>query len=502
MGLVSANPGTEKSVEPQRLALLAALEILDSPAERVFDTIAAAAQRTLRCPIALISLIDDSRQWFKAKCGLEISETPRDQAFCAHAVAADALLVVRDAAADPRFADNPMVVGPPYIRFYAGVPVRLRAADDADTPLPMGTLCVIDHQPRDLSATDIEHLHDLANLVETLLAARAAAQTAMRLADERQTVLHALDRSHRQFRQAERMANIGSWRLTLADKNTEWSDQVYTIHGLLKGADTPLLTALDFYPPRSREAIEAALTATIESGKPFTLETDFLTAQGEKRRIRTMGELELRGGEPVAVIGVFQDITSRYAMEQALRITANIDDLTQLANRAWCNEVIDEQLAAARAREAPLALLLIDLDHFKSVNDRCGHLAGDALLQRVAARLSDPCLDGSFAARIGGDEFVLVVTAPHLLADLPATVARLLAALHEKVDLGGVCVEVSGTIGVAMFEADVIGRSDLLHRADIALYEAKRARRGAAKLYGEARLITPTDAVRGLRAVS
>jgi len=487
--------------ELRRLTTLAGLGILDTDAERVFDTIAETAQRQFGCPIALISFIDAERQWFKAKRGLDVAETPRSQAFCAHAVAADATIVVPDARDDPRFATNPIVTGDLDIRFYAGVPVRLRGDGATRPALPMGTLCILDNQPRSISAADLAYLHDLAALVEALLEARSMTRNALALATERQLVVHRLDRSHRQFRQAERMANIGSWRLTLADNRVEWSDQVYVIHGLLKDDHPVLESALDFYPANARATIEEALADTIATGRSFTVETDFVTLLGEKRRIRAMGELELRAGAPVAVIGVFQDITSRYKMEQALRLTANIDDLTQLANRAWCNEMIDEKLALARTCGTPMALLMIDLDHFKAVNDRCGHPAGDALLQRVARTLRLPCLKGSFAARLGGDEFVLVVTDPALLLRLDAMAIELLTLLRERIDDGGAGLAVSATIGIALLDASVDGRSELMHRADSALYEAKRAGRGIARIHGRAEAIGPPAAGPLLRAV-
>ena len=485
--------------EASRLTALVGLGILDTDAERVFDTIAETARRLFGCPIALVSLVHAERQWFKAKRGLAASETPLSEAFCAHAVADDAPLVVPDARDDPRFAALPLVVGPEQIRFYAGVPVRLRGT--GRTPLPMGTLCILDREPRTLSDDDLVYLTDLAALVEALFETRNLTLGALALANERQLVVQKLDRSHRQFRQAERMANIGSWRLTLADNRIEWSDQVYVIHGLSK-ADRPVLDrALDFYPPEARGLIEAALAETIATGQSFTVETDFVTAHGDKRRIRAMGELELRDARPVAVIGVFQDISARYRMEQALRLTANIDDLTQLANRAWCNEIIDEKIALARTCDAPMALLMIDLDHFKEVNDRCGHPAGDALLQRVAATLRLPCLKDSFAARLGGDEFVLVVTDAGLLARLDAVVVELLTLLRERIDDGAAGLAVSGTVGVAMLDADVDGRGELMRRADAALYEAKRAGRGIARIHGRAESIHPALPAPLLRAV-
>ncbi len=469
--------------EVRRLAVLDSLEILDTPPEAEFDTIIACAQRLLGTKIALLTLVGEERQWFKAKHGMDPRETPRTQSFCAHAIRGDGLFVVPDATLDPRFADNPLVRREPRIRFYAGVPIRAADPADPDTAYPMGTVCVIDDHPRTLSADEAALLADLGRLAESLLHARGAALQAQRLASERGMALQRLDITHRQFRQAERMANIGSWRLTLDDNRTEWSDQIYAIHGLAQGVKPGLDQALAFYPPSARSQVADALARTIETGDPFSVETDFVTAQGAVRRIRSIGELELRDGRPVAVIGVMQDITVWYRMEQQLRHTARRDDLTGLANRAYFNEMIDEALVTARCQGTPLALALIDLDHFKAVNDTQGHLVGDAVLRTVSARLGADYLAGTFAARLGGDEFVLLIPHEAAVEDVSGLLARLSDDLRRVACFDDGALVVSATIGAAWLNSDVHDRSDLLHRADLALYEAKRTRRGSIQFY-------------------
>jgi GAF domain-containing protein len=156
--------------ERERLDVLAHLNLLDTPPEHEFDVIVRLARRLFGCKMALVSLVDRDRQWFKAKCGISDDETPREVAFCAHVVAADAALIVPDARRDARFRDNPLVTGDPFIRFYAGVPIR--ATVDART-VPLGTLCVVDDRPWHFGAEDIAMLTDLAGLVEVLIAARS-----------------------------------------------------------------------------------------------------------------------------------------------------------------------------------------------------------------------------------------------------------------------------------------------------------------------------------------
>ncbi|WAC22357.1 diguanylate cyclase domain-containing protein [Blastomonas sp. SL216] len=479
--------------ELARLAALEGLGLLDTPAEPEFDMIAELAQRLLGTKIGLLSLVDRDRQWFKAKIGLAVSQTPRETAFCAHAVEADDVLIVPDATLDSRFAHNPLVTGAPNIRFYAGVPVRAPQTEVMPDRLPMGTLCVIDDQPRDLSAEDLKILTGLALLVEKLFDARSAAAAAQQLAEERAAHLQMLDRKNRQLRQAERMANIGSWRLTLADNRTEWSEQTYAIHGVPAGCGEPLESALEFYPPKARKLITGALERTMATGEPFDVETDFTTAQGEYRRVRSMGELEIVQGKPAALIGVFQDITSRYMLEQALRHAAHTDELTRIASRGSFNEYVDEKIKATTRAGERCALLLIDLDHFKAINDEFGHQAGDELLRVAASRLKADYLDKCFAARLGGDEFVLLVPDQTILNNLPALLRRLLGDFKRPVSFNGNVLNMSATIGASWLGGDVTDRGQLLRNADIALYAAKREQRGSALIAGNDTLIVAEE---------
>ncbi|MAP34491.1 MAG: histidine kinase [Halomonas sp.] len=150
--------------ETKRLTALHVLNVLDTPADTAFDRITELACELFDVPIALVSLVDKERQWFKAHSGLEAYETNREISFCAHAVAANRPLVIEDTKNDPRFADNPLVLEQPHIRFYAGHPLC-----PSDDQLPVGTLCLIDEQPRTFTERDHRILHNLAKQVDELL---------------------------------------------------------------------------------------------------------------------------------------------------------------------------------------------------------------------------------------------------------------------------------------------------------------------------------------------
>lgn len=146
--------------EEARLKALRSLNVLDTPSEDRFDRLTRLAKRMFDVPIALVSLVDENRQWFKSCVGLNVSETPRDISFCGHAILGNEIFIVPDTIKDERFSDNPLVLNEPYIRFYAGCPLRYLDGS------MLGTLCIIDTQPRDLNEEDLEALKDLAELAE------------------------------------------------------------------------------------------------------------------------------------------------------------------------------------------------------------------------------------------------------------------------------------------------------------------------------------------------
>ncbi|QOL25447.1 sensor domain-containing diguanylate cyclase [Thalassotalea sp. LPB0316] len=151
--------------ELERLQALHALKILDTEPEERFDRLTRMARRLFNVPIALVSLVDEDRQWFKSCFGLPVKETGRDVSFCGHAILSDECLVIEDATKDSRFADNPLVLDEPCIRFYAGYPLK------GINGVRLGTFCIIDDKPRTFSGNDLRDFEDLAVLAERELEA-------------------------------------------------------------------------------------------------------------------------------------------------------------------------------------------------------------------------------------------------------------------------------------------------------------------------------------------
>lgn len=147
--------------DKDRVCALEGLKLLDTSNEERFDCLTKEAIKRFSVPISTITLVDREREWFKSVQGLDVTEGPRDISFCGHALLSEVILVINDTLADPRFADNPMVIGEPYIRFYAG-----KSLFDYESRLPVGVFCIKDHIPRDMSTADIADFLDLADRAE------------------------------------------------------------------------------------------------------------------------------------------------------------------------------------------------------------------------------------------------------------------------------------------------------------------------------------------------
>ena len=202
--------------EAERLAALKEYHILDTGTEQSYDDITILASHICDVPTAMISLVDETRQWFKSRVGLEQQQTSRDVAFCAHAILQNEPLIVRDATKDRRFADSALVTGEPHIQFYAGFPLINPEG------LALGTLCVIDRQPRQLSAEQLKTMQALSRQVMTLLELR---RVSARLAE-------ALD----QVKTLRGLLPVCAWCKRIRDDKGYW-DQIEAYFHKYTGAD-------------------------------------------------------------------------------------------------------------------------------------------------------------------------------------------------------------------------------------------------------------------------
>ncbi|KMO33699.1 hypothetical protein VP06_15880 [Methylobacterium aquaticum] len=332
-----------------------------------------------------------------------------------------------------------------------------------------GVLALVDGETRRLTGAQRRRLADFAEAADCLVRATACLTEA--LAVEKRALAH----SRKIFDRASEAARIGVWECALPDETLTWTDQVYAMFDLPRDAPLDRDRIVACYAPDSRAALAAARSRALAERGGFALDAEIVTVAGRHRWIRITAQVECEGAVPVRIFGMKQDITEEKLLADRTRYLAEFDAMTGLANRATF-EARFSALDQAPAGRPPFgALLLIDLDGFKPVNDTLGHAAGDACLVEVAARLRQSCREGDLVARIGGDEFAILLTtsAPGIAEEVAA---RLIAALSRPMTWAGRIFTIGASIGIARTG----GRSsaDLFVAADTVLYKAKAEGRG------------------------
>lgn len=413
--------------------------------------------------MALLSIVEDDRQWFLGRTGTTLDETPIEASFCATHVLGDGPLLIDDARTDPRLKDTALVTGPPYIRSYIGVPIRF------DNGAALGALCAISPEPGAFRSEQLAPLAMLGELAEKNIALHVRTR-------ELDAANAELRQSSQMFRQAERAVNIGTWRVDVAGNRVHWSDQVYIIAGLEPGQSIAVEEVAKLYQPEDRAMVNAAIRDTMVNGQPFNVETSITRENGEKRRIRLVGDLVDVDGKPDGVAGIILDCTDEYLRNVALKRAAERDRLTGLFNRAS----FDRKLARAmqRVEAEPVTVALLDLDGFKDVNDTLGHLVGDRVLEAIAQQLRLKTSAGVYLARWGGDEFAMLFPATMSQDAITAFLGDLLGEFNEIAPFGDGMIRIGATCGVARMES-AASSEEIMRRADLALYRGKEQGRGA-----------------------
>ena len=437
--------------EAERLAALRRYAVLDTAAERSFDRITTVATRVFDVPIALITLIDAERQWFKSCIGLDGTETSRDDAFCAHAILADDPLIIGDALEDRRFFDNPNVIGTPFVRFYAGAP--LITSDG----FRLGTLCIIDTKPRRIAAHEIATLVDLSAMVVDELELRSAARMrAMfeRLAQMSPDLIYVfdLDLGRNFYNNRAPSAVLGYDPVEVGSEIAPWMfhpDDLPAVH--------EHFTRRDHVEPDAR--IE--LTCRVKD------------AAGAYRWFHSRETVFERDeqGRPLHRLGIATEITDLKEAQAKLENLATTDEMTGLPNYRRFRQRLCEFMAEGK-RGRKFALALVDVDHFKRVNDVHGHQVGDAVLREVGRTLREHVRQVDFVARYGGEEFCV------LFADVDSGIAVGLAErVRQAIAQCPAPVRVTASLGVCAYTPDFDTGDALTAAADAALYEAKAAGR-------------------------
>jgi diguanylate cyclase (GGDEF)-like protein len=444
--------------ETERLEKLRSYEILDSLPEEAHDRITRLAARMLDMPVAVISLVEGDRQWFKAQVGGTRNEIPRELSFCAHAICQDDVFVIEDTTKDPRFSQNPFVTGDPNVRFYAGAPLR------TNDGLNMGTLAVLDSKPRTLSEDDKQNLTDFAAMVMDAM--------------ETRLIIDRANAAERRFIDAMESLPNGFVLYDKDDRLVICNERYREIYA----------ESADYIVPGA--TFEEIIRKGVENGQ-------YPDAIGnEEAWIAQRIEMHQNPGEPIeqhlpgdtwlrvqerrtsegGLVGFRFDITELKRQERELIRLAWTDSLTDAMNRHRFMDLAGKEVERARRRNSELSLLLLDADHFKQINDKYGHAAGDAILKGLVERWTRSLRSHDLIGRIGGEEFSIVLPDANA-ANAMCTAERLRKEIAElPFAFEGQLLRVTVSIGVATLAAGE-DLPALMQRADKALYRAKEAGR-------------------------
>ncbi|MBK4733988.1 EAL domain-containing protein [Noviherbaspirillum pedocola] len=602
----------DRQDEAGRLEALRSFDVLNTEPEQAFDDITRFAASVCDAPMAVITLVDETRQWFKSAVGLNVRQTARSIAFCNRTIQQEMPMIVADAAADPKFHDNPLVTGDPHLRFYAGFPLRSREG------YGLGALAVLDRVPRTLDARQMQTMQILAGQVMALLELRRQRRDLGQLLEERDRMNDVLRNQAHSLQDAQRIAGMGGWELDAGSRKLRCSEELYSLLDLPPRAAEDLPSLLRLVPPSDRRRVAAAIDCALQ-GAALDIEHRIRLPDGSQRSVRQRAEMRVRDGGHRVLVGTMQDITEQHASQGTLRllhdcisrikdaimiteaselaepgprilfvneaferitgyaaaevigrsprmlqgpktdrqqlrrigealdhcepVTAELlnyardgstfwvectispvtdqsgaisyfvavqrditerkraeaeierlafyDSLTALPNRRLLMDRLQQSLEAARRSGMVGALIFLDVDNFKTLNDTLGHDKGDLLLQQIARRIESCVRRCNTVARLGGDEFVILLEdlgrdAETGAAHAEVVIEKILEAFRADFVLGADRYHCTPSMGVALFDREHGDVDDLFKRADLAMYQAKAAGRNTACFFDPA----------------
>ncbi len=300
---------------------------------------------------------------------------------------------------------------------------------------------------------------------------------AVRELRSRQGMNLALEASDAAMKAAQKLAHIGSWRLDLDTLTGQWSDEMYHVLRLPPTPQAPPFEAfLDAIHPDDR----APLRSAAEGGQEWAGELRSNPAHGAQRHFYSIGTVVTNaGGKATALMGTLQDVSEIRTATAQLQFLHNHDPLTLLPNRSLLNDRLLQAIEAARPRQRQLGVLLLNVDRLKRVNEGIGHDAGDLLLREIGARLLTRLKPGDTLARLGSDDFVMLLTGIDDADDINAGAQMLIELVAQPFQVAGIELTVTASIGIALYPADGVTPGELIKNADTALSHVKEGGRNS-----------------------
>jgi diguanylate cyclase (GGDEF)-like protein/PAS domain S-box-containing protein len=292
---------------------------------------------------------------------------------------------------------------------------------------------------------------------------------------ERKEAEEALLRSEVSLTEAQRMAHLGNWEWDLRTDQLYWSDEVFRICGFEPQQFVPTPERLfEIVHPDDRQLLKEKIDSALSENKTYDFEHRIVRPDGEVRVVHRRGQvIRNEKGEPLKMVGTVHDVTERKVLEEQLEHQALHDPLTNLANRTLFLDRLEHALAQATRREGNVAVMFMDLDDFKIINDSLGHEAGDQLLREIAGRLQACLRPGDTIGRLSGDEFAVLLEDIRNVNEATQIAERIEEELRAPIDLKVRDVLVTASIGIAFRSSAQDKPSHLLRNADLALYRAK-----------------------------
>lgn len=278
------------------------------------------------------------------------------------------------------------------------------------------------------------------------------------------------------------MAQVGGWEFDVKSGNGSWTAVIARIHDMAPDENTNMAIGLSVYKGLWLEKIQNAINQAIQKAIPYDLELQMTTQLGHQKWVRTIGVPVIEEGKVVRLRGSMQDITAQKIAEEKVHWFANFDSLTGLPNRMLLNDRLNYAIHLAYRTQEPIALLYLDLDHFKNINDTLGHNVGDELLIQVASRIQSVIRESDTISRQGGDEFMILLSgtdaegAAHLAEKLIETVSKPYEIEHKELSL-------TPSIGIALYPIDGVNLTSLSQAADSAMYRAKHDGRNCYRFF-------------------